>query len=102
MAISHSHRERERARPHCELAALVKIGCDLVRTLLPAAEESSERIEQATREITRSLRPIGLLLRKWPLRTAVHLAGNSWYFVNRQINLVGGTGRCATGGGKLI
>jgi hypothetical protein len=67
-----------------------------------SAEESPERFEHAARERKRFLRPIRRLLRKRPLRTAVHLAGNIWYLVDGQIDVVSGAGRAATGGGKLI
>src|SRR5215471_17790902 len=40
MAISALARRTRRGAPPCKLAALVKIVCDRVRTLLPAAEES--------------------------------------------------------------
>ena len=69
---------------------------------LASAEESLERIEHASWERTRFLRPIWPLLCKRPLRTAVYLARNSWYFVDGQIDVVSGAGRRATRGGELI
>src|SRR5436190_13126588 len=67
-----------------------------------SAKESPERLEHAPRERKRFLRPIRRLLRKRPLRTAVHLTRSSWYFVDRQIDVVSGAGCRATGGGELI
>jgi hypothetical protein len=69
---------------------------------LASAEESPERIEQASRECTRFLRLIQWLLCERPLRAAMNLAGNSWYLVDRQIDVVCGAGCRATCGGKLI
>src|SRR5204863_2274945 len=73
-----------------------------VRNPLPSAKKSPERFEQAVWERKRFLRPIRRLLCKRPLRPAVHLAGNSWYLVDRQIDVVSGAGCRAAGGGELI
>ena len=67
-----------------------------------SAKKSPERFEEAVWERKRFLRAIRRLLSKRPLRTAVHLAGNSWYLVDRQIDVVSGAGCRATGGGELI
>ena len=69
---------------------------------LASSEKSPERFEQTARERSRFLRPVRRLLRERPLRTTMHLAGNSWYLVDGQIDVVSGAGRRATGGGELI
>jgi hypothetical protein len=58
-----------------------------IRTSAPT-EESPERFEQAAGKIERSLRLIRRLLCEGPWRTTMHLAGNSWYFVDGQIDVV--------------
>ena len=73
----------------------------VIRTLA-SAEKPSERFEEAARERRGFRGPIRRLLHKRRLRTAMHLAGNSWYLIDRQIDVVSGAGRRATSGGELI
>src|SRR5919198_2477138 len=72
------------------------------REILSPAEESSEGSEQTTGESCCFLRHTRRLLCEGPLRTAMHLTGKSWYLVDRQIDIVSGTGRHAPRGGELI
>ena len=69
---------------------------------LASAEKSPKRSEHTTWEIACPRGHIRWLLCERPWRPTMHLAGNSWYLVDGQVDVVSGARRAATRGGELI
>src|ERR1043166_2731871 len=91
-AAFHPHRQRNGVRFPSPSVGCSASKLNVFRRHLPSAEKSPERIKQAAGKIERFLRTVRCHLCKRPLRTTVHLAGNSWYLVHGQLDVVSGTG----------